>query len=33
ITSHKDARTRIQEIERDELLEELVKRYLAGLSD
>ena len=33
ITSHKDARTRIQDIERDELLEELVKSYLAGLSD
>ncbi len=33
ITSHNDARTLIQKIERDELLEELVKRYLSGLSD
>lgn len=28
ITSHKDARNLIQKMERDELLEELVKRYL-----
>lgn len=33
ITSHNDARTLIQKIERDELLEELVKRFLAGLPD
>jgi len=33
ITSHNDARALIQKIERDELLEELVKRYLSGLSD
>ncbi|MDD2414265.1 MAG: IreB family regulatory phosphoprotein [Eubacteriaceae bacterium] len=33
ITSHNDARMLIQKIERDELLEELVKRYLSGLSD
>ena len=31
ITSHKNARNLIQKIERDELLEEMVKRYLAGL--
>lgn len=28
ITSHKDARSLIRKVERDELLEELVKRYL-----
>lgn len=31
ITSHGDARLYIQKIERDELLEELVKRYLDSL--
>lgn len=31
ITSHGDARLYIQKIERDELLEELVKRYLNSL--
>ena len=31
ITSYKDARNLIQKIERDELLEELVKRYLNSL--
>lgn len=31
ITSHGDARLYIQKIERDELLEELVKRYLNNL--
>lgn len=31
ITSHGDARLMIQKIERDELLEELVKRYLDTL--
>ncbi|MGL4282962.1 IreB family regulatory phosphoprotein [Eubacterium aggregans] len=31
ITSHDDARLIIQKIERDELLEELVKRYLKSL--
>lgn len=31
ITSHGDARLYIQKIERDELLEELVKRYLDNL--
>ncbi len=31
ITSHGDARTLIQRFERDELLEELVKRYINGL--
>lgn len=30
ITSHNDARNLIQKIERDELLEELVKRYLSS---
>lgn len=29
ITSHRDARNRIRRIERDELLEELVRTYLA----
>ncbi|MCL5047152.1 MAG: IreB family regulatory phosphoprotein [Actinobacteria bacterium] len=28
ITSHKDARSLIRKVERDELLEELVKKYL-----
>ena len=28
ITSHKDARSKIREIERDELLEKLVKNYI-----
>ena len=28
ITSHKDARNKIRQIERDELLEELVKNYI-----
>lgn len=32
ITSYHDARSLIQRIERDELLDELVKRYLDGLS-
>lgn len=31
ITSHNDARNLIQKIERDELLEELVKRYLSSI--
>ncbi len=31
ITSHDDARGLIQQVERDELLEELVKRYLKNL--
>lgn len=31
ITSHGDARLYIQKIERDELLEELVRRYLESL--
>ncbi|MDO4288855.1 MAG: IreB family regulatory phosphoprotein [Eubacterium sp.] len=31
ITSHNEARSIIQKIERDELLEELVKRYLASI--
>lgn len=31
ITSHRDARNLIQKLERDELLEELVKRYLNNL--
>ncbi|MEG0494644.1 MAG: IreB family regulatory phosphoprotein [Eubacterium sp.] len=31
ITSHNEARNLIQKIERDELLEELVKRYLNNL--
>lgn len=33
ITSFKNARNLIQKIERDELLEELVKRYLNSLND
>nr|WP_329886254.1 IreB family regulatory phosphoprotein [Pseudoramibacter sp. HA2172] len=33
ITSYNDARTLIQRIERDELLDELVKRYLDGITD
>lgn len=33
ITSHKEARNLIQKIERDELLEELVKRYLVSIED
>lgn len=33
ITSYKDARNLIQKVERDELLEELVKRYLNSLED
>ena len=33
ITSHNDARNLIQKIERDELLEELVKRYLSSLQE
>ena len=32
ITSHNDARTKIRSIERDELLEKLVKNYI-GLED
>ena len=32
ITSHKDARNLIRQIERDELLEEMVKNYI-GLED
>ena len=32
ITSHNDARTKIRSIERDELLEKLVKNYI-GLDD
>lgn len=32
ITSHNDARNLIQKLERDELLEELVKRYLDSLN-
>ncbi|MDD3306198.1 MAG: IreB family regulatory phosphoprotein [Acetobacterium sp.] len=31
ITSHREARNAIQKIERDELLEELVRRYLKGI--
>ena len=31
ITSHKEARNAIQKIERDELLEELVRRYLNSI--
>lgn len=31
ITSHKDARNLIQSIERDEILEEMVKRYLLSI--
>ncbi len=31
ITSHNEARSIIQKIERDELLEELVKRYLTSI--
>lgn len=31
ITSHKEARKAIQKIERDELLEELVRRYLNSI--
>ena len=33
ITSHNDARNLIQKIERDELLEELVKRYLSSIQE
>jgi uncharacterized protein (UPF0297 family) len=33
ITSYNDARTLIQRIERDELLDELVKRYLDGITE
>lgn len=33
ITSHGDARQLIQKIERDELLEELVKRYIKSLDN
>lgn len=33
ITSHNNARNLIQKIERDELLEELVKRYLDNLEN
>ncbi len=33
ITSHRDARNLIQKLERDELLEELVKRYLDSLEN
>lgn len=33
ITSHGDARQLIQKIERDELLEELVKRYIKSLEN
>ena len=31
ITSHKDARSKIRKVERDELLEELVRTYLERL--
>lgn len=31
ITSHREARNAIQKIERDELLEELVRRYLKSI--
>ncbi|OPJ57287.1 IreB family regulatory phosphoprotein [Alkalithermobacter paradoxus] len=30
ITSYKDARTMIRKVERDEILEELLKKYLEG---
>lgn len=33
ITSYNDARNLIQKIERDELLEELVKRYLSSIQE
>lgn len=33
ITSHNEARNLIQKVERDELLEELVKRYLVSIED
>ena len=33
ITSHNEARNLIQKIERDELLEELVKRYLSSIQE
>ena len=33
ITSHNDARNLIQKIERDVLLEELVKRYLSSIQE
>ena len=33
ITSHNDARNLIQKFERDELLEELVKRYLSSIQE
>lgn len=31
ITSHRDARSLVRQVERDELLEELVRYYLAGV--
>jgi uncharacterized protein (UPF0297 family) len=31
VTSHLEARSKIRKVERDELLEELVRTYLAGL--
>ena len=31
VTSHKEARSEIRKVERDELLEELVRSYLEGL--
>ena len=33
ITSHMDARSKIRKVERDELLEELVRTYLHGLEN
>ena len=33
ITSHMDARSKIRKVERDELLEELVRTYLKGLEN
>ena len=32
ITSHKNARSLIMKVERDELVEELLKEYIAGKS-